>query len=101
MEAYLSLVTVLIMCVPGLVFIIKMWQKKKKARQARELGTLPIREQRSWPVTWPRDAILHSLATQHHHFRKEELLASQITAYCSMPYLGCIDNVSHPYRQVR
>lgn len=96
MEAYLSLVTVVIMCVPGLVFLVKLW-RKKKARQMRKPETLPVYEQRIRPVTWTHDAILHPLPTPHRHFCTEEpLLAAQILASRSMPDLDCNYSVSGP-----
>lgn len=101
MEACLSLVTVVIMCVPGLAFLVKMW-RKKSVRQTRRLGNLPVYEQRTWPVTWPQGAISHPLPKPHRAFRREELLlAPQILNSRSMPDLGCIDSVSNPWHQAR
>lgn len=101
MEAYLSLVTVVIMCVPGLVFLVKLW-RKNRATQMRKSETLPVYEQRIRPVTWTHDAILHPLPTPYRYFcTGDPLLAAQILASHSMPDLGCNISVSGPNHLVR
>lgn len=71
MEAYLSLVAVLIMCVPGIVFLVQIW-RKRKAKQTRNSGVLPICEERTWPSMLFYDAIFRPSPALYYPFRPQE-----------------------------
>lgn len=72
METYLSLVTVLIMCIPGIVFLVQIWHKRKVERRSN-LAVNPTRDERMGPSLLFYDAIFHlPSAPQHPSFPQEE-----------------------------
>lgn len=71
MEAYLSLVAVLIMCVPGIVFLVQIW-RKRKAKQTRNSGVLPICEERTWPSVLFYDTIFRPSPEPRYPFHPQQ-----------------------------
>lgn len=73
METYLSLITVLIMCIPGIVFFIQIWHKRK-VRRTSNLGVHPTRKQRTsmGPSILFYDAMIHPPSAFQYPFRPRE-----------------------------
>lgn len=71
METYLSLVTVLIMCIPGIVFFVQIWRKRKVKRTSK-LGVYTTREERMGPSILFYDTIFHPPSVPHYSFRPQE-----------------------------
>lgn len=55
-ETYLSLVAVLIMCVPGIAFLVQSWRKRNKKR-TRCSTALSFRKDHTWPPRSLYDAM--------------------------------------------
>lgn len=71
METYLSLVTVLIMCIPGIAFFVQIW-RKRKVKRTSNLGVHTTREERMGPSILFYENILHPPSVPHYPFRPQE-----------------------------
>lgn len=97
MEAYLSLVTVMIMCIPGLLFLVKACRKRTTINR-REMGLLPMHDRHNWSMSWPRDTTMLPMDAGYPHVRTSEAIqpASRGQASCLPPELRCTELVSSP-----
>lgn len=97
METYLSLVTVLIMCIPGIVFLIQIWRKRKLKRTST-LGGHPTRKERMGPSILFFDARFHPPSTSQYPFRPQEgrNLAFESVDSRSRLDVNCVELVGDP-----
>lgn len=97
METYLSLATVLIMCIPGIAFFIQIWRKRKGKRKSN-LGVHSIRKERMGPSILLYDAIFHTPSAPHHPFlpQEEQRLAFDRLDSRFRTDVNCVELVSHP-----
>lgn len=97
METYLSLVTVVIMCIPGIAFFAQVW-RKRKVKRTSNLGVHPTREERMGPSILFYDAIFHPPSAPQHPSRlqEEQYLAFDRLDSRSRPDVDCVELVSDP-----
>lgn len=94
LEVYLSLITVVIMCIPGLAFLIRIcWNRTTKNKQ--ESKATPIHERQDRPVLASGDAIFSPRATPRYPVRAQErqFVASQEQSSLPMTNTDCIELV--------
>lgn len=102
MEVYLSLITVLIMCIPGLAFLVQRC-RNRQAKQTQMSELLPISEQPTWTVVYFDDTIFRVPTAPHHpcRVREEPHYASQRLATPSKPHVDFIELVGdQPHRTI-
>lgn len=94
MEVYLSLITVLIMCIPGLAFLVQRC-RNRQAKQTQMPELLPISEQRTWTAIYLDNTIFRVPTAPHHPCRPREdpHYASQTLASRSKPHIDSIELV--------
>lgn len=93
METYLSLAAVLIMCVPGISFLVQIW-RKRKAKQTRNAELLRICEAR----TLSSLMFCGDITRTHHPFcwQGGRQPALHIVDIRPTPYVNSIELVVHP-----
>lgn len=96
-ETYLSLVTVLIMCAPGIAFLVQMWRKRNTKRK-RSSTALPFREERTWPPESLYEAMYRPPTAPRHHSHQHEghHPAFDRLSTRSLPNVSYIELVSDP-----
>lgn len=95
-EEYLSLITVFIMCIPGLAFLVSAW-RKRTARQIQKSRINSFYGQRIPPGTASNNIILRPPVALHHatQARLGQRFASQGPASRPTPHIDCIELVGN------
>lgn len=94
-EVYLSLITVFIMCIPGLAFLVQRL-RNRKTKETRRSESLPIHEQRIWTAACFDNTIIRLPAAPYHqlHAGEEPHLVNQGVGPGPMRSIGFIELVS-------